>query len=167
MTILRRKHGGITSLRRKHGGTTSLRRKHSGITSLRRKYGGITSLRRKHSGITSLRRKHSGITSLRRKHSGIALLRADIHSYTNLYEAKGWKTKPNHTRNRQLLHERTQNLMAEQWATSDTLYYLAQRVCNGVGPSCWPSLCHCSPPSLDPVSKILHSIVTAVCMQGT
>ena len=33
--------------------------------------------------------------------------------------------------------------------------------------SCWPSLCHCSPPSLDPVCSTLVQIVITVCLQGT
>ena len=44
---------------------------------------------------------------------------------------------------------------------------VTQYACNRGEGSCWPSLYHCRPPSLDPVCSSLYSNVTTVCLQDT
>ena len=52
-------------------------------------------------------------------------------------------------------HERTATTATTHKAVGHDRYtlfeHVAQRVCDGAERSCWPSLCHCGPPSLDPV----------------
>ena len=45
--------------------------------------------------------------------------------------------------------------------------HVVQCTSNRVECSCWPSLCHCGPPSLASAACGLHSSVITVCLQGT
>ena len=70
------------------------------------------------------------------------ILRADIHNQAQWHHERTATTQGNTELQRKAVHH--------DWYTH--LWHVAQRTC-----SCWPSFCHCSSPSLDPVFSILCS----------